>query len=210
MLKTDKAFMTSQKSQKERSMVLALLLFVGAAGLIFAYLGSEDSKPAKVAGPSPTAKSEKFEKAVNRHLMFTNERIELERQRMEVENARLLNNDFNSTKPQRAYSNDSRLDLSNDNRAAEIAEELGRGERNEDIVTPHDIVQKELFNAQQQQAYSQAYKEEYARQFVENARRGGYKVILSEDLSRVISVTPLRNPSQNSMDLFGSSSGNVQ
>ncbi len=45
---------------------------------------------------------------------------------------------------------------------------------------------------------------------VENARRGGYKVILSEDLSRVISVTPLRIPSQNGMELFNTGQGAVQ
>lgn len=197
--------MASKTSQKEKSMLLALLLFVGAAGLIFAYLGSEES--GKSSRPSPTVKSEKFEKAVNKHLMLTNERMELERQRMQLENARLLNSDFNQTEPQRAYANDGRLDLSGDNRAAELANELGRGDRREESMSPHDIVQRELFNAQQMSEYSQAYKEEYARQFIENARRGGYKVILSEDLSRVISVTPIR---QNEMNLFGSGTGSVQ
>lgn len=193
-------------------MFLALLLFIGAAGLIFAYLGTEDPKP-NVQGPSPTAKSEKFEKSVNKHLMFTNEKMELERQRMQVENARLLNSDFSSTQPQHAYQNDNKLDLSTDTRAEDLAKELGRGERAEDYSTPHDVVQKELFNAQQARSYSQAYKEEYARQFVENARRGGYKVILSEDLSRVISVTPIRNPGQSfntNMELFGSGSDALQ
>ncbi|WP_374031751.1 hypothetical protein [Bdellovibrio bacteriovorus] len=40
--------MTSQKPQKENSMLLALLLFVGAAVMIFVYLGSED--PPKKSG----------------------------------------------------------------------------------------------------------------------------------------------------------------
>lgn len=38
-------------------------------------------------------------------------------------------------------------------------------------------------------------KKEYARQFIENARKGGYHVELANDLS-VISVTPIRKPSQ--------------
>lgn len=189
-------------------MLLALLLFIGAAGLTFAYLGAEDPKPT-VAGPPPSVKSEKYEKAVNRHLMFTNEKMELERQRMQVENARLLNNDFSSTQPQRAYQNESRLDFSTDTRAKELANELGRGERREEYTSPDDIVQRELFNQEQMREYSRAYKEEYARQFIENARRGGYKVILSEDLSRVISVTPIRNNGQG-MELFGSSSEGLQ
>lgn len=189
--------MASTKEQKEKSMLLALLLFIAAAGLIFAYLGTEESKS---KGPAPVVKSEKFEKSVNRHLMLTNERMELEKQRMAVENARLLNE--GSNRAQRAYTNDNRLDLSSDTRAAELANELGRGTRTEEADSPHDIVQRELFNEQQAQGYSQAYKEEYARQFIENARKGGYKVKLSEDLSRVISVTPIRTPT-NQMDLFG-------
>lgn len=38
-------------------------------------------------------------------------------------------------------------------------------------------------------------KEEYARQFIENARRGGYNIELSDELE-VIRVTPIRKPSQ--------------
>ncbi|UOF00226.1 hypothetical protein [Bdellovibrio reynosensis] len=193
--------MSSAQEKKETPMLLALLLFIGAAGLIFAYLGSEDSKPAKVI--ETTVKSEKYEKAVNKHLMFTNEKMELERQRMQVENAKLLNSDFNATTPKQAYTNDAKLDLTVENRAAEIANELGRGgQKEEQAMTPDEVVQKELFNQQQSHEYSRAYKEEYARQFIENARRGGYKVILSDDLSRVISVQPLR--SRQSMELFGS------
>ncbi|WP_374001033.1 hypothetical protein [Bdellovibrio bacteriovorus] len=188
--------MESQKPQKENSMFLALLLFVGAAAMIFVYLGTSDP-PKKVAGAPAAAKSEKFEKSVNRHLMLTNEKMEMARQRMQVENARLMNSDFSETKAQAAYENDRRLDLSTDTRAQELAEELGRGSRREEAMSPHDIVQKELFNAEQAQEYSQAYKEEYARQFIENARRGGYNIILSEDLSRVLSVTPIRNPSNS-------------
>lgn len=193
--------MGASQEKKETPMLLALLLFVGAAALIFAYLGSEEPK---IKSKIPTTvKSEKYEKSVNKHLMFTNEKMELERQRMQVENANLLNSDFNATKAQRAYSNDAKLDLTVENRAAEVANEIGRGEkRQEGPMTPDEVVQRELFNQQQTNDYSRAYKEEYARQFIENARRGGYKVILSDDLSRVISVQPLR--SKQGMELFGS------
>lgn len=182
-------------------MLLALLLFLGAGGLIFAYLGSENKSK---NGVSSVTKSQKYEQSVNRHLMLTNERMELEKQRMALENAKLLNNSLKGARPQNGYANDDRLDLSTDTRPAEVANELGRGQKQEDIVSPHDIVQKELFNEEQAQEYSQAYREEYARQFIENARRGGYNVKLSEDLSRVISVTPIRNPSAD-FEIFGGS-----
>jgi hypothetical protein len=40
-------------------------------------------------------------------------------------------------------------------------------------------------------------KKEYARQYIENARKDGYHVVLSPDL-KVLSVTPIRRPSQSS------------
>lgn len=40
-------------------------------------------------------------------------------------------------------------------------------------------------------------KKEYARQYIENARKGGYAIELSADLE-VIKVTPIRKPSQQS------------
>jgi hypothetical protein len=187
-------------------MLLALLLFLGAGGLVFAYLGG-DSK--KTSGPSAVVKTKKFEQSVNRHLMLTNERMELEKQRMDVENQKLMNSSgFSSTRAQKAYTNDDRLDLSTDNRGAEVANEMGRGaQRNEDLNSPHDIVQRELFNEQQAQQESLAYRQQYARQFVENARRGGYEVRLSEDLSRVISVKPIRNPSGTEFNVFKDAGG---
>lgn len=196
--------MANDKSQREKSMLLALGLFLAAGGLIFAYLGGEDKKK---PGPAAITKTKKFEQQVNRHLMLTNERMELEKQRMALENAKILNNPMSATRPQKAYSNDERLDLSTDNRAAEVAKELGRGPKQEELASPHDIVQKELFNEEQAQQASQAYRQEYARQFIENARRGGYEVRLSEDLSRVISVKPIsRNPSADFQVFEGSGS----
>lgn len=46
-------------------------------------------------------------------------------------------------------------------------------------------------------------KKEFARQYIENARKDGYHVILSPDL-KVLSVTPIRQPSQipDSTDSF--------
>lgn len=44
-------------------------------------------------------------------------------------------------------------------------------------------------------AMSESEKRDYARQYIENARRGGYEIELNKDLE-VIKVTPIRKPSQ--------------
>lgn len=189
--------MAAEKNQKDRSSLFALLLFLGAGALAIMSLGPDKSpkSPDKVN----SAKTQKFEQTVNKHLMVTNDKMEMARERMALENANVK--DFNATKAQRVYeSSQSGVDLSGDARAAQLANELGRGERQQVVTGPHDVIQKELFNQEQTDAYTQAYKEEYARQFIENARRGGYKIQLDENF-KVISVTPIRRPSQN-IDLF--------
>lgn len=201
----------AEKSQNDHSKLLAVLLFVGAGALILMSMGTEQARKGSVAPAS--VKTEKFEKSVNKHLMYTNEKMDLQRRRMEIENARLAT-DFNATKSQATYQpQTSGVDLSTDSRAAEVANEIGRGVRNEDeALSPHDVIQKELFNADQNAEYTQAYKVEYARQFVENARRGGYKVIL-DDQYRVKQVIPIRNPSEagsSNIQLFGNSGDLVQ
>ncbi|HWU43579.1 MAG TPA: hypothetical protein VN132_09080 [Bdellovibrio sp.] len=172
--------------------------------MVFLYLGTATNS--KKATGNNSARSEKFEKSVNKHLMITNENMEMQRQRTEIENAR-FGKEFGATQAQPIYTTPTEgTDLNRENTATEIANELGRGERKEDpILNPNDVVQKEIFNKQQAEEYSQAYKREYARQFIENARRGGYKVILSEDF-RVLSVTPIRHPSQNE-SIMNSNSG---
>lgn len=191
-------------------MLLALFLFLGAGFLLFSYLngGEVDMTSGGAERSASALRNEKHQKFVNKHLLFTNERMEIQKQKMYLDNAKYL--DAPKKAPQKSYQAEERLDLSQETHAADIAKEIGRGVKLEEYNSPDDIVQRDLFEQQQREEYSEAYREEYARQFVENARKGGYKVILSEDLSRVLSVTPLRKPSQNQMELFGADPGGFQ
>jgi hypothetical protein len=193
--------MQDNGNSKDKSMLLALLLFLGAAGLIFAYLGQSPTDQPK----SNIVKSAAYEKTVNRHLMSTNDRINFEQQKAQLEAAKLLGKGAKALNPQDAYQNDNSLDLNHDHNAQDIANELGRGERKAaSFESPDDVIQSEVMNQQQMREYSDEYKREYARQFIENARRGGYKLVLSDDFSRVISVTPIKK--QNGLNLFESGS----
>lgn len=58
-----------------------------------------------------------------------------------------------------------------------------------------EILDAEISQAQARGFSSEQEKQEYARQFIENARRGGYHIELSEDLE-VIQAVPIRKPSQ--------------
>lgn len=180
--------------QKERSMLIALILFIGAGALIFMSLGS-DKKKSTAGVASAKTKTSEYQKNVNRHLMLTNEKMQMERRRMDVENFQTADR-LQDSRAQKAYQPRHDLDLNTDSRGFDIANEIGRGTKNAaEPSTPDEVVQAELYNRQQANQYDEAYREEYARQFIENARRGGYKVRLSDDLSRVIQVQPIRNPS---------------
>lgn len=187
------------EKKNDNSMLLALVLFLGAGGLIFFSMMPEEK-----AKNSPTiVHSKKYEDSVNKHLMLTNEKIQLQKQRMMVENNALAP-EYQRTRPGQAYENSNvGVDLTPENRSYEVAKALGREERPESQPrTPHEIIQSEVFNQQQEQEYSRAYKEEYAKQFIANAARNGWAVKLSDDF-KVLSVTPIRAPT-NQMQLFNS------
>ena len=193
------------EEKRDNSMLLAILLLLGAGGLIVFSL-MPDSKSSQ---SSTVIYSKKYEDKVNRYLMLTNQKMELQKQRMMVENNALAP-DYEDTKGSRPYQNsNSGVDLSGDSHASDVARELGRDDREANIPqTPHEMIQTEIFNARQQQEYSQAYKQEYARQFVENAANHGWDVKLSDDF-KVLSVKPIRKPT-NQMQLFNSGGGSSQ
>lgn len=55
----------------------------------------------------------------------------------------------------------------------------------------------EQLSIAEQKRQEELDKKEFARQYIENARKDGYHVVLSPDL-QVLSVTPIRKPSQTS------------
>lgn len=69
--------------------------------------------------------------------------------------------------------------------------------KNQDDESPAEVVNKRIYDERSAARQEALDKKEYARQFIENARRDGLDIVLSDDL-KVISVTPIRKPSQQS------------
>lgn len=202
--------MGAKSHKKDNQLALVLLLLIAASGLFVAYFSSSPSVSAEKVG-SKASRSEGFEKSVNKHLMFTNDRVVIERQKIELENNRLLlEKSAIGGAHQEPYSNENKLDLSSENVESHVAAALGRSSRQDEVSSPQDVIQREVFSREQMAEYTQAYKEEYARQFIENARKGGYRVILSEDLNRVISVQPIKAAPKDAFQVFPSNSPPAQ
>lgn len=182
---------SSSKKQKDNSLVLALLLFLGAGFLVFLYFTSSPEKSQR-ARAAAKIKSADFEKNVNKHLMGTNQNMEMSQRRMEVENALSVSKSYQPRSAQTRYENSNHLDLGYDTAGQDTARELGRSGNQALMESPADVIQNEIYHQQISAENEEQDRVEYARQFVENARRGGWDVRLSSDLSTVISVKPIR------------------
>lgn len=195
--------MKHSKQKKDKSYLLGLTLLLLSGIFMFLYL-LPDEKPKL----NKTVQNEKeFESKVNKHLFSTSQKMELQRKKMEIETA-----DIAAKRPSQSQNEESPergVDFTPDPRATALLNIL----RREVNGSPgpegsNDLIQTELFELEQLQHYSEEYKKEYARQFVENARQAGYNVKMN-DQYKIISVTPIRKPAQN-IDLFQSEGGAAQ
>lgn len=63
-------------------------------------------------------------------------------------------------------------------------------------MTPSEVINAQVYDQQAQAKQEALDKKAYAREFIENARRGGYEIELDSD-NKVIKSTPIRKPSQD-------------
>lgn len=196
--------MAKQKKQ-DKSYLLALALLLLSGFFVFLFLLPEGKKT-QDGFQSGAAQSKEFEEKVNKHLFHTSQSIEISREKMQIEVNKVENQGLGQGAPKEEFH---KLDFSTDPRAEALLRELGRDVKESNGPSNADEqVQADLFEAQQSQEYSEAYKREYARQFVENARKAGYIIKLNDDY-KVISVKPLRKPADN-FELFKTNGGGVQ
>ncbi len=171
---------SGEKNYKKEGLVIIIL------SLVLLVIGfsknSENESATEVQKWNVNSKS--YRNRVNDHLTIENNKIEFSRKKADSEND-IYAPSFSESRPDYRYpyhSQKNGVDLSTVDSGAQLSAELGRGERPPPMPqNPHDLIQSELFDQDQQVHYSKAYKEEYARQFVENAKRAGYKIILSSD-----------------------------
>ncbi|HEY8270221.1 MAG TPA: hypothetical protein VIG33_04990 [Pseudobdellovibrionaceae bacterium] len=157
--------------------------------------------------PASSVDPKEFESKVNNHLFNTAQSIEMSQEKMRMETDQLADQGLN---PQASPKVEvQRLDFSMDPRSETLLNELGREVKESTGPSNADeTIQADLFESQQSQELSEAYKKEYARQFIENARKAGYIIRLNEDY-KAISVRPIRKPAED-MELFPSNGHGTQ
>lgn len=172
----------SASSARRDKVQLGFLLMFGSAALIF-FAASEEAPQdsSQLSSTSVSARTPEVERIVNKHLLETNHRLEMQRSRRMVENFKSAPQvGQRLVSPQGTQLMDG-VAMHGDKNQEEASLRVGRDRAQVHYDSPAQRVQAELAD-QQRQAYAQAKaKEEYAQKFVENARRGGWNVILDEN-----------------------------
>lgn len=192
------------EKRKDMSWLFLLLLILGV--LIILYANEDANKQAQAEHPGGVTSPEQMS-LVNKHLKETAINLQKDRlQRMRDKSRELQ--DFHNTGQQDPYQVQHNFNLDSDQRMQQLSEDLNRSrEIQENQLTPEQIVQRRLYEDEQFQKENAAYREQYAEEFIENARQGGWDVKLGPNFE-VLSVKKIpkqRAPTQYLFD--GNSAG---
>ncbi len=181
------------KDNKASSLILILALLAIVVTTFLLWPTPKKTKPLTAGHIS--ASSHQAEEIINKHLWMTEKSKELAQEQMKAQN------DFTNPKIGDSIWPDGQksgkqigVDHSPDTNENNAFEDLNRYPKNLQVQTPDAVIQGQLSDEDRRREYEAAYREEYAKQFIENARRNGYEVLLNDKLV-VISVRPIRNPS---------------
>lgn len=193
--------MTGQNNSFDFQKLLPVA-FVAAAGILL-YLGLSDSGQSSRAGN--LARDERVQASANEHLRRTAEKMEMERRQQALRSWQLVN-EYGKTVGERAYAPPREgAELQEGNSAESVARDLGRVRDQLDLenASASELIHHQLFEAQNAEMQDKAFRDEYARQFIENARRGGWEIKLDANY-KVISVKKIdrRSRASSEFELF--------
>lgn len=133
----------------------------------------------------------KTQELVSRHMWLTTQSQELAERKAKAQNTVSSPQVGQSILPVGEIDGFKGVDHSADRNEDNALADLNRYRREIQPNSPDQIIQQGLADRERMETYAEEYRAEYARQFIENARRNGYEVQLNSDYV-VISVRPLR------------------
>lgn len=188
------------EKKKDLGWLFLLLLVLGVLILLFS--GHDNSS----SGNSIGANSPEKMRLVNKHLKETAINLEKEKMQRKLETSKELQKYSNSSQ-QSFYQPNESLNFDSDQNMASLTHELDRSQvLDEGSLTPEQIIQRKLYENERLQKEDEAYREAYAAQFIENARRGGWDIKLGPNFE-VLSVRKIPENQRNPSNLFDSTSG---
>jgi hypothetical protein len=186
------------REKKQPGGFLAFLLLIASGVCVLLALPSKAPQSQRTdfastqSAPLPSAYSPEVEKLVNQHLFMASQKEDWAAKKMQAEN------EFSAPEVGHAILPPAKkaggVDLSPDSYEGNALNDLNRYPKQLNYANPDAVIEGSLQDQQKQKVYDEVYRQEFARQFVENARRHGYRVRLNSDMV-VISVTPIATPS---------------
>lgn len=184
-----------QSRKPDHSWVFLLLFIIGAAVLILLDNSpqnkTESNRQATTTIPTLNIDEKEKMNRVNQHLKETAIHLESDRIRRSQEVHAEMQKLQHGT-PEVVNNPEVGLTFENNRSMDQLADEFNRSHQlTEEQLTPEQIVQNRLLEMRMQENADQAYREEYARQFIENARAGGWDIRLGPNFE-VLSVRKLK------------------
>ena len=187
--------------QKKKQSFLIIFLLLGAAGVLTVLaLRPEGTgvlpgkKIKRVSASSPEA-----EKLVNQYLWMESQSQEFRRMQIEAQNTYSAPRIGSAIMPSgKKETTGFGVDHSPDQNELNAYQDLHRDRKEYRAYSPDHVIQGQIADGEKANEYQQAYREEFAKQFVENARRHGYEVKLNSDYV-VISVKPISRATGESL-----------
>ncbi len=161
-----------------------LILFLVAGYGLFFFLSENTTKSVRAKGQIELSSND-VDQAVNKYLKQTTETIQKDQVNSDRVLYRALNQPIN-LKSQTPETNPAEIPASR-----QIWKDV------DEAQSPADLINTQVYDSMALQKQDEQERKQYAHEFIENARRGGFHVVLSDDLSKIVSVTPIRKPSQD-------------
>ena len=165
-------------------LIFTLVIVIGAA--IFYYRNSKEIRVP--ANKTTELSSQELDKIVNKYIKTTNQealKTKILAEKSMIETRRKL----------AEFERQKRLKQDKENAEIPKDQQVRKNNEIDDSYSPVNTLLSKANQKFQQEREEELEKQEYARQWILNARQAGYLLELSPDLE-VIRYTPIRKPSQ--------------
>lgn len=163
------------KKISKTSGLLFLLLAVALVGAAFFFdPGQQKSKATHKIEQS------KVENLVNKHLIMTNKKIELEQEKLRLEHLSTNPEVGASILPRGRHGALYGVEQNSDRSETNAIRDLERT-KEMNLASPDAVIQSEFADRQSQEIQISNYRNEYARQFIANARAAGFAIELDDN-----------------------------
>lgn len=175
-----------------RKTAVALTLLVFALGLVgYAVLMPAEENRA-VTAKLKQKEAERIEQLVNKHLVMTNTKIEIEQRKKDLELKERLHHlgDTVHERPEQPAPVGVGVDMSPDRHELNAINDLRGPSENLNYHSPGNEIMRELADSQQRKAEEEAYNKAYRDAVIAEARRQGFELTFAPD-GRIIKATPI-------------------